>query len=464
MILARYILKEHLAPFLASFFVITFLFAVNFILRILDSVLSKGLPLGVLLEILVLNLAWMLALSIPMSCLVSTLMAYGRLSADHESTAMKSAGISPIRSMKPVIYAGFFIMVGLVAFNNYLLPEANHRAGSLLSSISRKKPQAFINSGQLIKDFPGVQIWVDKIDNESGKLFGIQIFETQQREAPKIIYADSGFIEYKDLGATLLLHLESGWNHVLDKNPEKYFRIGFFNQTFSLRNVDDRLERKERKYRGDREMNVEEMSEVVVKAKKNYEKIRNDNLQSVFKEQDHLISLLKADTMLLDSFAKDFSLKEVGVGTFSGLIRSEKQTLARMKKVARRLAFEQKREAQYRVEIHKKFSIPLACVIFCLVGAPLGMLARAGGIGPGAVLSIAFFVVYWICLITGEQFAEKLVIEPWLSMWIANIIVGMGGILLTYAMVKDKIQSLAFIKSFFGLFKNLFLWLPKGKN
>jgi len=109
-------------------------------------------------------------LAIPMACLVSSLMAFGRLSADSEITAVKAAGISPLTLIRPVLVVGSLIMVLLILFNNWVLPEANHRAASLLRSISRKKPQAFIKSGQLIKDFPGVQIWVDKIDENTGQL------------------------------------------------------------------------------------------------------------------------------------------------------------------------------------------------------------------------------------------------------------------------------------------------------
>ena len=135
MILERSILREHLAPFAAAFCVITFLFAVNFLIGLLDSVLSKGLPLGLLLEVMVLSLAWMLALSIPMSFLVASLMAFGRLSADHEITAMRSAGISPVRLMRPVLAVATLSAVLLTVFNNWVLPEANHRAGSLSRSI-----------------------------------------------------------------------------------------------------------------------------------------------------------------------------------------------------------------------------------------------------------------------------------------------------------------------------------------
>lgn len=99
---------------------------------------------------------------------------------------------------------------------------------------------------------------------------------------------------------------------------------------------------------------------------------------------------------------------------------------------------EQRRAAQYMVEIHKKFSTSFACFIFVLIGAPLGIMARKGGIGTGIIYSLAFFVIYWICLIGGENLADRLIISPELAMWASNIIIGAFGIFITVAMVRDR--------------------------
>ena len=139
MILVRYVLKELIGPFLASLFGITFLFVVDFLVKILDNVLSKGLPASTVIEIFVLNLAWMLSLSIPMAVLVASLMAFGRMSGDQEITAVKAAGISPLSLMRPVLLVALLLSVLMVVFNNWVLPEANHRSVELMNAVSRKK-------------------------------------------------------------------------------------------------------------------------------------------------------------------------------------------------------------------------------------------------------------------------------------------------------------------------------------
>ncbi|MCQ2109330.1 MAG: LptF/LptG family permease [Fibrobacter sp.] len=459
MILVRYVLKELIAPFLAALFGITFLFVVDFLVKILDNVLSKGLPTSTVLEIFVLNLAWMLSLSIPMAVLVASLMAFGRLSGDQEITACKAAGVSPLSLMRPVLIVSMLITVLMVVFNNWVLPEANHRSVELMSAVSRKKPHAFIDAGRLITQFPDVQLWVNRIDPSSGTLYGIQIFEMEKKGSPRIVYADSASMEYADNGATLMLRLRSGENHMIDAdNPENYFRIRFFSQDLAMKNVDDRLERRSRNYRSDREMTIEMMQEVVEDAEKKYEEYK---VAAIEKRLNTLVALranVAGDTVvpenlegtpMLDSVQRRRSLQKIRIQEISALRTTER--------FYGRMEAEEKRQAQYTVEIQKKFSTAFACFIFILIGAPLGIMARKGGIGTGILYSLAFFVIYWICLIGGENLADRLLVSPYLAMWASNIIIGIFGIFITIAMVRDKFsgdskffRAIRAVKGFFG--------------
>lgn len=466
MILVRYVLKELIAPFLASLFGITFLFVVDFLVKILDSVLSKGLPTSTVVEIFVLNLAWVLSLSIPMAVLVASLMAFGRLSGDQEITACKAAGISPLSLMRPVLIVSLLVSVLMVVFNNWVLPEANHRSVELMSAVSRKKPHAFIDAGRLITQFPGVQLWVNHIDPTTGTLYGIQIFEMEKKGAPRIVYADSASMEYADNGATLMLRLRSGENHMTDPdNPENYFRIRFFSQDLAMKNVDDRLERRNRSYRSDREMPIEMMQDVVDDARKKYVEFRKDALEKRLSTLvalqknvvgDSVVPDIKESNIEIDSVQRRRSLQRLRVQEVSALRTTER--------AFGRVEAELKREAQYTVEIQKKISTGVACFIFILIGAPLGIMARKGGIGTGILYSLSFFVIYWICLIGGENLADRLVVSPYLAMWASNIIIGIFGIFITIAMVRDRFsgdskffRGVRAVKGFFGRgFKKVF--------
>ena len=395
MIIVRYVLKELIGPFLAALFGITFLFVVDFLVKILDNVLSKGLPASTVLEIFVLNLAWMLSLSIPMAVLVACLMAFGRLSGDHEITAVKAAGVSPLSLMRPVMLVAFLVTVLMILFNNWILPEANHRSVELMNAVSRKKPHVFIDAGRLITQFPDVQLWVNRIDPVSGVLYGIQVYEMEKKGAPRVVYADSATLDYVDNGATLMFRMRSGETHIVDPDkPENYFRIRFFSQDLAMQNVDDRLERRSRSYRSDREMPVEMMMDVVKEARAKYDTVsefaRDKRLANLMTAKNLVIgdSIVPKDaegTPPLDSIQQRRSLQRIRMQEIS-VLRTTERLWGRMEG-------EQKRAAQYLVEIHKKFSTSFACFIFVLIGAPLGIMARKGGIGTGIIYSLAFFVI-----------------------------------------------------------------------
>lgn len=443
MILVRYVLKELIAPFIAALFGITFLFVVDFLVKILDNVLSKGLPTSTVLEIFVLNLAWMLSLSIPMAVLVACLMAFGRMSGDHEITAVKAAGVSPLSLMRPVLLVALLLSVLMVLFNNWVLPEANHRSVELMNAVSRKKPHAFIDAGRLITQFPDVQLWVNHIDPVSGTLYGIQVYEMERKGAPRIVYADSATMDYVDNGATLMFRLRSGETHVVDPDdPENYFRIRFFSQDLAMKNVDDRLERRSRSYRSDREMPVEMMMGVVETARQRYDTVYTESQDKRLSTLLNLRKQMEGDTIVPDSANVPAITDSVQLRRSLQKIRVQELAAQRTtERLYGRLENEEKRAAQYLVEIHKKFSTSFACFIFVLIGAPLGIMARKGGIGTGIIYSLAFFVIYWICLIGGENLADRLIISPELAMWASNAIIGLFGVFITIAMVRDRFSG-----------------------
>ncbi|WP_298768342.1 LptF/LptG family permease [uncultured Fibrobacter sp.] len=463
MILVRYVLKELIAPFLAALFGITFLFVVDFLVKILDNVLSKGLPASTVLEIFALNLAWMLSLSVPMAVLVASLMTFGRMSGDQEITACKAAGVSPLSLMRPVLIVSMLISVLMVVFNNWILPEANHRSVELMNAVSRKKPHVFIDEGRLITQFPDVQLWVNRIDPMSGTLYGIQIYEMEKKGAPRIVYADSATMEYADNGATLMLRLRSGETHMTDAdNPANYFRIRFFSQDLAMKNVDDRLERRSRSYRSDREMPIEMMNEVVADAEKRYEENRKVALEKRLETLVSLYKLVDSDSIVptsvetgasLDSVQRRRSLQRLRVQEISAMRTTEHQY--------GRMLTELKRKAQYTVEIQKKYSTSFACFIFILIGAPLGIMARKGGIGTGILYSLSFFVIYWICLIGGENLADRLLIDPVLAMWASNIIIGSFGIFITITMVRDRFSGNSRLRRALLAIRGLFCRISK---
>ncbi len=443
MILAKYILREHIAPFLYSLFVITFLFLVDFLIRILSSILSKGLDWRVVLEIVALNMAWMLALSIPMAVLVSALMAFGRLSADNETTALRALGISPLKAMVPVLLTAALLTAGLIWFNDRVLPDANYRAAALRNDIGRKKPAALIAPRRVIRDFEGYQLWMNRVDPSTDKFQGVRIYQQERGQPMRYTYADSASLAYTPDGKNLLIHLYHGENHVIEpRNPNQYLRIRFREQTAAIRNVDAALNREKRSYRTDREMSVEDMMKIVRDNQAQLKNINEEFSASIFEEIRGMDLRLAADSanpvpprLLNLDWKKEIGLTPTHIAIAR---RQESDKVFLLERYEARSSAVRMEISQYLVEVHKKYSIPFACLIFVLVGAPLGIMARRGGLGTGVIYSLAFFVLYWVAMIRGEALSDKLQLSPWVAMWGPNALVGAGGLWLVWRMVREK--------------------------
>src|SRR3990172_732648 len=256
-ILPLYILREHIGPFFFGLFIITFVLVMDFILEILNLIITRGLNAYTVLKMFGLNLAWMLALSIPMAVLVATLMAFGRMSADNEITALRSGGISLYKLVRPVIFASLLLALGLVFFNNRVLPDANHQARLLMTQIYQKRPTLNIKENVFIDEIPGYHILIKKVDPRSSKVEDILIYDQKDRTTPRTIFARRGNLEFSADGNTLIMELYDGEIHETDeKDLTQYRRVTFDKQVIFISEVSPEFVMSGSEYRTDREMSV----------------------------------------------------------------------------------------------------------------------------------------------------------------------------------------------------------------
>jgi lipopolysaccharide export system permease protein len=445
MILYRYIIREMIAPFFSSMSIIVFLFVMQQAVLLLDKIISKGLDPAVVLEVFIIQLAWIITLAIPMAILIATLTTFGRMAGDNEITSIKASGQSLGPLLVPIFAAGAVMCVLNVYFNDLILPEANHRTANLLSDISRKKPTAFIEPNVLITDFPGYTIYTEKVDNKTGVLGNIRIFTDAAGQDPSVTVADSGELRITQNQEYIELTLYSGETHSISRrNHDEYF-VGRFNrQVIAIKNVDSRFQRTASDYRGDREKNVAMMLADVADFKKSNELLLNEYraaIDSLSVRITRFDSTCRADTTTYPGVKNDTTRfaawirKNDSTGVYtSGAIRPMADMIERL---FRRFEANNRLINQYMVEVHKKYSIPFACILFVLIGAPLGIMARRGGLTVGASYSLFFFIIYWASLIGGESMADKMLIPAWVAMWGGNIFIALSGIVLMILMMRE---------------------------
>ncbi len=427
-ILYRYIFREHIGPFFFGLSVIMFILVMDFILEILNLIIGKGLNALVILQVFGLNLAWMLALAIPMAVLVSTLMAFGRLSQDNEITALKAGGVSLYRVILPALIASIIIACGMAFFNDRILPELNHKARLLMTDIHQKRPTLNLKENVFIDEIPGYHILIKKVDPHSSDVRGVTIYDVKDRRVPRTIIAEKGKVEFTSDGNTLIFKLFNGEIHETEeKEPQRYRRVSFDKQTIYIHDVGSKLIRSRSDYRTDREKTSRQMLEDIRKSEQGIDaskqrivELVNSAWQKVLARKNKMGASGEEKTILGD-LIKD------NQGILNQILR-EVQNIKNKKRYTNSLM----------VEVHKKFALAVACVVFILVGAPLGIMAKKGGMAVGLGLSLGFFVLYWAFLIGGEELADRQLIPAFWAMWSANILIGGAGI---YILVKSAKET-----------------------
>lgn len=436
MILALYILKRHAAPFFGSFLFLMSVFILQFVMKFMDQLVGKGLSGAVIAELMLLNLAWMVVLAVPMAVLVATLMAFGSMASTNEVTAMKASGVSLYRMIVPVAIAALIVTYLMIEFNNKVLPEANHRSKTLTIDIRRKKPTLSLVPGLFNQDMPGYSMLVRKTFEESNALEGVTIYNHSDPNKNTVITAKHGTLSFSSDYRKLIMDLYDGEIHELDHSkPNLYRTIKFQRQRITTLSEGFDFERSavDKFSRGDRELSSGEMRYMVDSLK---------GLSEVIKKRidDYTVGLQEK------FFLGSISPSTPAIGFWKNVEQYtsiNSQLMFYRNNIDNEISnfvYQQKQIREYLVEIHKKYSIPFACFVFILVGAPLGVMARRGGFGIAASLSLGFFLLYWASLIGGEKLADRHVIEPWIGMWGANIFIGILGLFLTYKVAKENIE------------------------
>ena len=429
MLLDRYILARHWAPFLFASFVLMFIFLLQFLVKSLDQLAGKGLSPVVIAELILLSLAWMVVLAIPMAVLVATLMAFGQLSSTHQITTMRASGVSLYRMMIPVVLASGLVCYGLILFNNDILPDTNHRVKILLNDISRKKPSMSITPGFFTQLMPGHTIIVERTFENTNDLEGVTIFDYASPTRHTTITGKRGVLSFSPDYKKLIVDLFDGEIHEQGiQQGSEYRRIRFEKHRIAMdaEGFDFQRSAEGTFSRGDRELSADAMQRIV------------DSLATVLAG-----TRTRLDLLLQNSVGTLLTPPSVRPPTGTIVPTTDPQTLAG---VLRTSVLNEVNYAYYldlemrkfQVEVHKKYAIPFACIVFVLIGAPLGIMARRGTFGAGASLSLGFFLLYWSSLIQGERLADRGYLDPWIAMWMANIILGILGIYLTVRSAREN--------------------------
>jgi lipopolysaccharide export system permease protein len=393
----RYFLREFIPPFFFSLIALTFILLMDQLFRLIDLFVRKGLPFDIVGQILIYTLPLIVSYTAPMAILVAIVMTFGRFAQDNEILALKISGQTFFSVMKTPLIATCLFMFFLVFFNSFVLPESNHRVRNLMLDVSRKRPAIRLPEGVFTNEFPGYMVYVGRKDEHLSKLYDITIYDLRNN---LMMTAPNGELEDFEKEGILQFILYDGELHQLI-DEVKYQKTNFSKQTINML-INTELVRKERNYRNQNELNVFGLKDIIGETRKEIA-ILNDEIDTI--GTSAINAFVNGNVSNLD--AARFAI-EKKINVING---------------------KERKISRYIVELNKKFSLAVACILFVLIGAPLGYLFRRGGIA-GVLVGILLFSSYYILVLAGEEFADRKGFSPYWAMWLPNIVLFVSGIYL----------------------------------
>ena len=447
-------------PFIFSLLIIVFILFTQFLLRAIDRFIGKGLDPGVIFEYLFLNLGWIAALAVPMAVLVAALMSFGQFSEDNEITAMRASGISFTTIVRPALIMGFIIAGTLILFNAFIMPEMNFKARMLSGDIYRKRPDLNIEPGYFMDDLPDYSIIIREKENDTLK--DVRIFSKSGRETQTSIHSKTG--ELSTIDDAIILDLFNGEIHELDlRDYGNYRRIEFVKHKITIPADDLFLNRRDTTSRSDREMTIG----MIIDKRKNIllrQNIVKARIGRAFIRTglDSIVPpTFEASEIAITKYKESFSSDTSKSG--DEIYRKEKDidiAIRQLRNEYNLLRSYNKSDNKYEVELHKKFSLPVACILFIMTGASLGVLFRKGGFTIATSLSFGFFLVYYVLMIGGEDLADRTILTPMVGIWFPNILLF---IIATYLLL-HTVREQPPLRFDLNIFKKIKSKLNESKN
>ncbi len=411
-------------------------------MKFADRLVGKGLSAFVIAKLVAYNLAWMVVLVIPMATLVATLMAFGTMSQNNEITVIKSSGISLYKMMVAPFLMSILVGYLLLLFNNDVLPDANHHAKILMGDISRKKPTLSLEPGVFSQEVSNYAILVHGINKNTNELKDVLIYDFSDPSKLNIVTAVKGKIYFSKDQSKLIMELWNGEIHESDLIHPNYYRKLIFSkhriamdaEQFSFQQTSPGGPR------GDRELSANAMLKII-DSLDNIKRKSVGSLESATNKYMYVDTTKEQPAVAPSSKMKD---KELVYIRALAKIRTAQNIVLANYRMVKAMNDE---ISQYWVEVHKKYAIPVACIVFVLIGAPLGVMVKKGGFGVAASISLFFFVLYWAFLIGGEKLADRDLLSPFWGMWSANVLLSIAGIILTSKTVQESVKiNFGFLK------------------
>ena len=462
--LYTFMIQSFLPVFFMTFFICLFIVLMQFLWRYVDEMVGKGLEMKVLFELFFYAALTMVPLALPLSILLASLMTFGNLGEKLELLAIKAAGVSLMRVMRPLILLITVISVLAFFFQNDVLPKAQVKMWTLLYSMRQKSPELDIPEGVFYDQINGYNLYIKEKDHDSGMLRELMIYDMSQGfDNAMIVMADSGRLKTTPDKKHVILTLYSGesFENLKSERSNSYTNIPYRRETFSMKELliafdgnfnrlDDELMAGQYvgKNYSELRVTIDSLNVVVDSLGNDYSsRLKNSGYFSINNERIPTDSTARANREeRIHNEALKINLDSLWQGA-----NTQRRQLYVSRALERATTYKNNYEfnamtltdkhyniRRHEIELMKKFTLSLACIIFFFIGAPLGAIIRKGGLGVPIVVSVILFIIYYIIDNTGYKLAREGVWEVWQGIWLSSAILMPLGIFLTSRATKDS--------------------------
>ena len=454
---------------------------------------GKRLPFGVLMEFFFYAWLSLVPLALPLAILLASLMAFGNMGENLELLAMKSAGVSLFRIMRSLMVFIIFICIGAFVFSNNVIPISQKKMWSLMFSIRQKSPELNIPVGQFYSGIDNMRLYVRSKNHKTGALNDVMMYDFSKGfNNASITTADTVYVKMTDDKLFLKITFINGEGFENINNNESGFKsknVPYRRESFARREIlidfDANFNEMDESL-----LNNQHVAKDIVRLSNDIDSINDirDSIKAAYTytllNEKYFANAYTPDSLEVDlhkrgnmpSLTPEDEVLDVDTIFKNAPYRSAKTIASSMKARISSLLNDaqynaiiiQDNESYYNrhaIELHRKFTLSFACLIFFFIGAPLGAIIRKGGLGMPVVVSVLMFIVYYIIDTMGVKFARESVIDVWQGMWLSSFVLLPIGIFLTYKAATDSaLFNKDGYKLFFNRVKVMILSRVKGIN
>jgi lipopolysaccharide export system permease protein len=424
----KLVVKAFIGPLVVTFFISMLVLLMQFLWKYVDDLVGKGLEISVLLEFLYYASLTLVPMALPITVLLASLMTFGNLGEHYELVAIKSAGISLQKVMRPLFVFTMGIAFVAFLFSNNVFPYAFLKYRTLLHDIQMKKPALNIAEGEYYKRIDGYVIRFDRKERDGQTIHGVQIYDhTEGIGNTRLTMAKHGLMQTTDDGKWLQFTLFDGYSYTEDvkdwhnRHRRPFSRVRFDEQiikfdlsSFEMGETDESLFTNHEKA-----MRLSELQERIDSSMVLYV-ARTQEITSAILSRNHFYRTFYDDSLVVENVSLQLNFSSESIANQAA--NQANSTLSDIRYYATDLQNRESFINDYEIEWHRKFTYPIACILLFLIGAPLGAIIRRGGLGMPVVMAVLIFIAYFAISIIGERSASTTDLLVWRGAWISTMI------------------------------------------